>query len=298
LSALGIAETAAAHLLRNKGALVNSVNRDGGRRNGQDASRRPLQYQRAYDVVLALIESQNLQEGDRLPSNAELAELSGVSLISVRRALDELAQVGKIIRRQGLGTFVASKRIPSQPSRAGALLETLGGDRAHVNLTTSLVSVVVGFPSTAHEEALGLQSGEPVWEVCRLRSVDGTPKILEKAVLPLSRVPALDEASLARGESLYQFLHDRYGVEDEYEEQSLEVDRPNSWEREMLSLKANDTIMRIRGVSFGADGVAFDSYQQTYLAHEFVFYTAGSGSPQLLRPDGTQRWSIAPMGSR
>jgi DNA-binding GntR family transcriptional regulator len=251
-----------------------------------------------YDLVLSLIEDQHLREGDRLPSTAELAALAEVSIISVRRALVELTQAGKIVRRQGIGTFVAPKRIISEPSRSGALFETLGGTHAHIALETSLLSIVVGLPSATHQEALGLEPGEPVWEICRLRSLSGVPKILEKAVLPLGRIPAVDEGYLNDGGSLYGFLRDRYDLADHYEEQALEVDRPNSWEREKLTLAVQDTIVRIRGVSFSSDGTAFDSYQQTYLAKEFVFYTSGGGSPQLLRPATNRSWSIAPLGMR
>lgn len=263
-----------------------------------DKSSRALRYQVVYDLVLSLIEDQHLREGDRLPSTTELAALAEVSIISVRRALEELTQAGKIVRRQGIGTFVAPKRIISKPSHPGALLETLGGANAHVVLETSLLSIVVGLPSSTHQEALGLEPGEPVWEICRLRSLGGVPKILEKGVLPLSRVPAVDEGYLNDGGSLYTFLRDRYDLADHYEEQSLEVDRPNSWEREKLTLAVQDTIVRIRGVSFSLDGIAFDSYQQTYLAKEFVFYTSGSGSPQLLKPATNRSWSIAPLGMR
>jgi Transcriptional regulators len=251
-----------------------------------------------YDLVLSLIEDQHLREGDRLPSTAELAALAEVSIISVRRALVELTQAGKIVRRQGIGTFVAPKRIISEPSHSGALFETLGGADAHIALETSLLSIVVGLPSATHQEALGLEPGEPVWEICRLRSLSGAPKILEKAVLPLSRIPAVDEGYLSDGGSLYAFLRDRYDLVDHYEEQALEVDRPSSWEREKLALAVQDTIVRIRGVSFSPDGTAFDSYQQTYLAKEFVFYTSGSGSPQLLQPATDRNWSIAPLGMR
>jgi DNA-binding GntR family transcriptional regulator len=263
-----------------------------------DKSSRALRYQVVYDLVLSLIEDQHLREGDRLPSTTELAALAEVSIISVRRALEELTQAGKIVRRQGIGTFVAPKRIISEPSHPGALLETLGGANAHVVLETSLLSIVVGLPSATHQEALGLEPGEPVWEICRLRSLGGVPKILEKGVLPLSRVPAVDEGYLNDGGSLYALLRDRYDLADHYEEQALEVDRPNRWEREKLTLAVQDTIVRIRGVSFSLDGVAFDSYQQTYLAKEFVFYTSGSGSPQLLQPATNRSWSIAPLGMR
>lgn len=261
------------------------------------APSRVLRYQHVYDLVINLIEDGGLKEGDQLPSTAELAEMASVSIISVRRALDELAHAGKIVRHQGVGTFVAPQRILSEPSRPGALLETMRRADSDLQLDTKLVSMLVGIPSAKHVAALGIDPGQPVWEICRLRLVGTSPKVLEKAVLPLSLVPSLDGSDLAAGNSLYDFVRDRYGLTDDFVEQAIEVDQPNSWEREHLELSAKATVVRIRGVSVDASGVAFDSFQQTYPAHEFVFYVSGTSRQRLFEPNDNGSWSIRPLGA-
>jgi GntR family transcriptional regulator of arabinose operon len=61
------------------------------------------------------IETGELKEGDRIPSELELAEQLGVSRSQTRPALRELQLEGYLIRRQGSGSFVAplSNRTPS-----------------------------------------------------------------------------------------------------------------------------------------------------------------------------------------
>jgi hypothetical protein len=98
-------------------------------------------------MILKMIEDQNLQAGSRLPTSIELVELSGFSLISVRRALDELERAGRVERQQGVGTFVARKRIVSDPARTGDLLDTLAAGRDDVDFKTKLVSIKIGMPS-------------------------------------------------------------------------------------------------------------------------------------------------------
>ncbi|MCV7224889.1 GntR family transcriptional regulator [Mycolicibacterium komossense] len=268
-----------------------------GARSRDKGSPRALRYQHVYDLVVALIEDQGMREGDQLPSTAELADMAGVSVISVRRALDELARSGKIVRHQGVGTFVAPQRLVSEPSRPGALLETLRRRGGEVELDTELVSMLVGLPSAKHAAALGIDPGQPVWEICRLRSLGSSPKVLEKAVLPLSIVPSLEENRIADGGSLYGFLAERYGFTDDFVEQVFEVDQPNSWERNHLRLNAKDNVVRIRGISVNAAGVAFDSFQQTYPAREFLFYVSGSSGPRLMEPDDNGPWSVRPLGA-
>jgi len=268
-----------------------------GRGIRPDAPARVLRYQHVYDLVVAMIEERGMQPGDQLPSTAELAELAGVSVISVRRALDELTHRGRIVRHQGVGTFVAPPRIVSEPSRPGALLQTLRGPADGVSLQTELVGLVVGIPSATHATALGIDAGAPVWEVTRLRRLRGAPKVLERAVLPLGLVPSLDEAHLRAGGSLYEFLVDRYGLRDEFTEQAIEVDEPTGWEREHLHLSPKDDVVRIRGVSIAAAGQAFDSFEQVYPAHDFVFYVSGTSDRRLVEPQRDSSWAVRPLGA-
>ncbi|MCV7225815.1 GntR family transcriptional regulator [Mycolicibacterium komossense] len=264
---------------------------------GAPLSGRKLRYQQVYDLVLDIVADRGLSPGDRLPSTMELAEIAEVSAISVRRALDELERAGKIIRHQGIGTFVAKPRIASDPTRPGELLHTLIDDGTIPPLTTSLIGVSVGMPSKTIATALSVEPGQPVWEIWRKRSIDGTDQILERAVLPLSRVPAIDQDRLARGESLYRFLEEQYGFTDVYTEQAFEVDTPSRWETEQLTLSDRDRVVRVRGVSFDGDGSAFDCFEQCYDATKFTFYTAGQTRHRILGPPELSNWSVAPFTS-
>ena len=265
-----------------------------GKENGEQEERK-LRYQVVHDWVLEHIAAKGLQGGDKLPSATDLATLTGVSLISVRHALAKLENEGRIVRHQGIGTFVARERILSEPSRPGELLQTLARGDAGPEMKTELLQITIGLPSANIAKALAIEPGQPVWEITRRRSIGAAPAILEQAVLPLSLVPALDEKNLAAGDSMYRYLAERYGLRDEYSEQSLEVARPNAAERDALGLAGRDNVVRIRGVSFTTEGKAFDCYRQSYRASDFVFYTAGSGSRQLLQPADIGDWVVQPL---
>jgi len=256
--------------------------------------RRPLRYEIVRDMILGIIESDGLAPGDRLPTSAELAEKSGFSLISVRRALDELERAGVVQRQQGVGTFVARSRIVSEPARSGNLLHTLESDGGS-DVVTELVSMRVGLPSATVAANLRISEGLPVWEVVRRRLVESRPVITEIAVLPMALVPALDKDLLAAGGSLYAYLAETYDLVDEHEEQFLEVTLPTDLERQRLSLGARDLVVRIRGVSYTTDGTPFDCFQQTYPARQFVFYASGSQNRRLLPHTDLHEWVVEPL---
>ena len=264
----------------------------------QQAGGRELRYQRVYDLVLRLIEEGGLTPGDKLPSTAELTQLADVSVISVRRALDELDHDGVIERHQGVGTFVAQPKLISEPGRVGALLGTISDDARAVEFETRLVGLAVGMPSRNHVRALGIEEGQPVWEISRVRLRSGRRTVAERAILPLSLVPAVDEEQLAEGRSLYELLEERYGISESYAEQVFQVDRPSEWEREQLHLGEDDTVMRVRGVSYTDDDVPFDSYQQTYRADEYLFYVQGRRSDsRLLSANAGGSWAVRALGA-
>ena len=75
--------------------------------NGMGILRQPL-YQQVEKVIEEGILRGEWKAGEALPSEAALAGRYGVSICTVRRALDELAQRHRVERRHGVGTFVQS----------------------------------------------------------------------------------------------------------------------------------------------------------------------------------------------
>lgn len=80
-------------------------------------------YLRLFDAIVLLIESKKLAEGDRLPPLRDLAQMLGVNVSTVSRALKMLQQRGHVESRVGSGSYVRPPR-PSPP-RSG-VVETAG----------------------------------------------------------------------------------------------------------------------------------------------------------------------------
>lgn len=70
-------------------------------------------YQRIYDQLKDEIQAGKFVKGERLPTEKELTEQYFVSRITAKRAMDQLAEDGVIIRIAGKGSFIA-KDYPQQ----------------------------------------------------------------------------------------------------------------------------------------------------------------------------------------
>jgi len=94
--------------------------------------------------ILSSIQDGTLKAGERLPSEAKLAELTGVGRTSVREALAALRLMGVIETRVGSGTYIAAS--------------------ADLRLISSEITSEIARAISASEEALQLQEARSVFE--------------------------------------------------------------------------------------------------------------------------------------
>ncbi|HCQ64504.1 MAG TPA: GntR family transcriptional regulator [Rhodobacteraceae bacterium] len=137
-----------------------------------------------------------------LPPEREIAEITGLSRVTVRNAMQTLVDQGVIIQRQGSGSFVADKgpRVEQSLLKLTSFTE----DMAARGMATSSVWLERGIVRGAARETemLGLEPGASVARLYRLRAADGRPLALERATLPTALLPNPLEVET----SLYQVL--------------------------------------------------------------------------------------------
>lgn len=117
----------------------------------------------------------------RLPSEAEMGALFGVSRVTVRLALDELTRNGLIERRKGKGTFVAGKEVRHELDTLRSFHESLILQGLNASMRISSLQTIRTPEATARAFGAG-------WETClaleRLHFVDNEPIALGRTLLP------------------------------------------------------------------------------------------------------------------
>jgi GntR family transcriptional regulator len=228
-------------------------------------------YEKTIAFVLQYIDEQKLREGDQLPTEAQLSALSGVSLVTVRRALSELSAQAVVRREQGRGTFVARPRVRAETTKIGGLRNGLHLD-SRSKLQTRVLNCETRTCSEEEAKRLGLSSAATVWEVTRLRLLNKQPMIWESSVIP--KILAPDLATYLNGSdkrSLYDLLEEVYGLKEAREEQTL-VSRPAlAREHELLDLMSFEWVVEVSGVSFSARHQPIDAFRMVFVAKSFAF---------------------------
>ncbi|MBR6571363.1 MAG: GntR family transcriptional regulator [Clostridia bacterium] len=139
--------------------------------------------------------------GARVPSEQLLCDTYGVSRVTVRKAMLDLVQEGLLVRRQGKGTFVAQERIQRNLQQITSFSDACrqNGHAAGARM----ISAEVCEATATDADKLGLEEGERVVEIIRLRLCDGEPVMLEINRFPEKYAFLIGEA--AEG-SLYDCL--------------------------------------------------------------------------------------------
>ena len=135
-------------------------------------------YQQLIDELKLLISSGQLKEGDRIMTEAELSKEYGISRITVRKAIEVLVEEGILIKKQGIGTFVAGKRLTRNMNAFMGFSQSCEMDGKKPG--TKLLSASLAEPQGSDEKVLSLEEGEKVIVLRRLRLMDEAPVIIEE----------------------------------------------------------------------------------------------------------------------
>jgi len=141
-------------------------------------------YFRIQEMLRTQIASGRLAAGQRLPSETELAESFETTRTTVRQALAKLTFEGLILRRIGLGTFVASRPVESRvdAERVRSFEEQMEETGAHV--TFRLLAFDVERASASVAAALELPTAAEIYRLRRLRLVEDQIIGLEDRAMP------------------------------------------------------------------------------------------------------------------
>lgn len=217
-----------------------------------------------------------LEAGERLPSESELSRRFSTTRMTVRAALQRLTAEGSIVRVAGSGTFVSHPRM----HRELGLLVSFSDEMRRRGKQPSSRLLDAGLrPSFKRERRfLRLPSDAEVVEVRRLRLADAVPVAIQEAVLPPSFAFLLDADLETR--SLFEVLGE-HGTVPVWSPGSLSATLARGEEARLLRTAPNAPLLAESRVTYDQHGDPIELVESRYVGERIVLDVC-LGSP----PDG------------
>lgn len=212
-------------------------------------------YQRVYASIRADLEAGRWAPDEAMPTEKDFAAQFDCSLITIRRALDELSRERRIVRKRGRGTFASS--IPVD--RDLLLLSSFTDEMTELRLQprTLVVSLTLAEATPAATYGLGLVSGAAVYRLERVRFAAESPLLLEEVELPAHLFPGF-LAKDVENRSLYDILATDYGYEVSVGRETIEPIMPTKREAGLLEQDVLQPAMLLELISRTEDGTAVE----------------------------------------
>ena len=208
-------------------------------------------YREVKSKLIADIESGAVAPGGALPNESELARRFGVSIGTLRRAVDELVADHILVRQQGRGTFVGRldrERFMFQ------FFKIAGRDGAREFPQVRLHAFAKARATQEEARILGLHGTAAVFHIDNVLSLRGRPVIHDHIVLPASLFPNLNQSMLEqRGGTLYELYQAAFGVTIVGTDERLRAEPIGVASAELLGLPEATAILRIERVAFTFD---------------------------------------------
>jgi GntR family transcriptional regulator len=170
----------------------------------------PHLYEQVRARIIEAISAGRWRPGDAIPTEAELARDAGVSIGTVRKAVDALVAQQALVRRQGKGTYVAAhdgRRLLFHFFH----IVPRDGEKAYPE--ARLASFRRGRAEAAEAAALSIAPADKVIRIRNVLAIAGEPVIVDDITLPAELFRGLTEKILAaRGNTIYHLYQSRYGI--------------------------------------------------------------------------------------
>ena len=170
----------------------------------EGSSATPLYVQLA-DEIEGKISRMEYQPGDRLLPELEMARVYGISVITVRKAINGLVEKGLVERRQGKGTFVTKPKYSRNMKKLQSFSEMCFQMGVRPGARVLEERLIPADENVARR--LGVKAGSSVIYISRLRLADEEPVQIEKSFFPLKYAFLLDAEF--DDNSLFDYLRGR-----------------------------------------------------------------------------------------
>ena len=236
-----------------------------------------------YQLKLHLREqilSGKLSPGEQTPPEQQLAKDYGISKMTVRQALAELAREGLLQRKPGVGTFVTQRKV--QKNLVGDFVTFFESDSEGHQRTSQLLNVQRMLPEGRIRSVLQARPGDWIVRLERLLLADGEPVAFATVYIPESKCPDLLE-EVKRWQSLIWLFEKKYHLSPVKAEQMIDAVTADAKVARLLEVEVDTPLLYVERTTYLDTGDPIE-FTQTYLrsskySYHVTFYRGQSSEP-------------------
>lgn len=235
----------------------------------RDSSGKTPIWQAIADALRSDLAEGKYVPGDKLPTEAALADRFGVNRHTVRHGISALVEAGLIRTRRGSGAFVAARPTDYPIGQRVRFHENLiaAGRRPDKRV----LQIEQRSATTGEAKALQIVPGEPLCAYYGLSLADGQPIAVFESLFPVGRLSGLFEA-LSQTSSVTEALR-LVGISD-YTRASTRLTAVRATATQALHLQVSegDPLIRSTSVNMNLAGTPVE-YGRTWFAGDRVTLT-------------------------
>lgn len=225
-----------------------------------------LQYQLRM-ALLQKIESKEWPPGSKIPSERELCNEYGVSRMTVREVLKELVHERCLVRKQGIGTFVAIPQFGHEFTSYFSLSQEI--EKEGLDSRFELQELKLEYTSPHLAEVFGEEASDRTYVISRLRYIGKTRFAWEVSYVPYELLRDVTVEQLET-EGLYFSIYRQSGLmAEEAEVESEAVNCPGDI-AEQLQIKKRQAVLHMLSTARGQGRIL--AYTESYVRSDLYKY--------------------------
>lgn len=214
-------------------------------------------YMHIANVLRNQIMSGEYVANQQLPLEKEFCELFSVSKMTVKKALDILVSEGLIIKRRGYGTFVKDLT-QVEIQRLMMSRQFIGTSALYTKseVRSKVINFTVDAAPADIAEHLNIEEGSFVYNIYRVRIVDGEPLAIEQTYMPIDVIPGLKIENVQG--SIYEYIEVKLNSAIQSAHRKIRVRKATDFEANELGLELGDPVGIVEQTGYLNTGELFE----------------------------------------
>ncbi|WP_066890337.1 GntR family transcriptional regulator [Clostridium nigeriense] len=209
---------------------------------------------------------------EKLPYEKDICDEYNSSKMTVKKALDILVAEGLLVKRRGSGTFVKDINPKERDNLiASTQFRGLSSFYANHKVESIILTYKVINPDKNISKKLLVNEEDFVYQIIRVRSVDGVYAVIEEMYMPIQIIPGLKKKHLYG--SIYEYIERILKLKIQSAHRTITVKKATDYEIKHLNVKENDPLGIIEQVAYLDNGQAFEYSIVTHRCEEFKVNT-------------------------